>query len=274
MLCNKYLKKISSIIVIACLVFISLNGCYNHLAIKELNNKPDEQACLLMGKVIDNKSASIPVLIVAYSIQYSIKEKTQIIRVADSIFLSKPGPYTLYVTEGNYYVAAYKDFNQDAVFTKDDFAGIYGNSDIITVSKQLRTGLDINISSKPENKFHFPISFGPAEYGKNKKLGLGSGNITDLDNEIFSQKYSSMGMWSPTVFNNKIGANIYLLKKYDKTKIPILYIHGAGGSPRDFRSIVKYTSHNNYQAWFFHYPSGMKIEKISEMLTIDNKFYK
>ncbi|MCP3901920.1 MAG: alpha/beta hydrolase, partial [Desulfobacteraceae bacterium] len=70
----------------------------------------------------------------------------------------------------------------------------------------------------------------------------------------------------PTVFNNKIGANIYLLEKYDKTKIPILYIHGAGGSPRDFKPIVNNIDTNIYQAWFFHYPSGMKLEKTSEML--------
>jgi pimeloyl-ACP methyl ester carboxylesterase len=244
---------------------ILLNGCYVAPEVKKPDEALSKQSCLLMGKIIDHENASSPILIVAFSIQYSSDDQSQVIRIADSILLPESGQYALYVGEGSYYIAAYRDFNKDNVYTKDDFVGMYGHLETINISKQLIANLDITVSANSDNKFGFPISITPLN-NKAKNHGLENGYTTTLDHEIFSDKYGKMGMWSPDVFMEKAGADIYSLTKYDKKKVPVLFVHGVGGSPRDFRSIAKSINKKKYQAWFFHYPSGMRLEQASDIL--------
>jgi tetratricopeptide (TPR) repeat protein/uncharacterized alpha/beta hydrolase family protein len=75
-----------------------------------------------------------------------------------------------------------------------------------------------------------------------------------------------MGYWSPETFIKEVGVNVYALQKYNPKKIPILFIHGATGSPRDFQYIAQRIDPDRYQPWFFYYPSGVEIEKIADML--------
>ena len=157
--------------------------------------------------------------------------------------------------------------SKNLVYEGDDFAGWYGMHETVSVkSEQVVSGLDIAVSEKTEKSFGFPISIKASEYDDKKNYSLENEGVVDLDDKIFSRKYSSMGLWSPAEFIIKAGINIYSLEQYDKTKTPILYIHGAGGSPRDFNYLVKKINRDVYQPWFFYYPSGMKIEKISDIL--------
>ena len=94
------------------------------------------------------------------------------------------------------------------------------------------------VSDKAEKSFGFPISIKASEHEDKKNSSLENEGVVDLDDKIFSSKYSSMGLWSPAKFIIKAGINIYSLEPYDKSKTPILYIHGAGGSPRDFNYLA------------------------------------
>ena len=64
----------------------------------------------------------------------------------------------------------------------------------------------------------------------------------------------------------EVGAGVYFLKEYDSTKIPILFIHGISGSPQAWKPFFEKIDDKNFQAWFYHYPSGYKIEDITEAL--------
>jgi Tfp pilus assembly protein PilF/uncharacterized alpha/beta hydrolase family protein len=255
-------------ILFICHLVALIIGC-NYLELVEeqyLDDSP-KKSCVLMGEIKIKGRISRPVLVVAFSKQYSVRQKAQIIRVADSILLKRPGPYMLYVTEGEYNVAAFIDFNENLIYESDDFAGWYGMPDTAFVKSEPVIGsLDIVVSEKADKSFGFPISIKASEYEDKKKPSLANEGVVALDDKIFSRKYSSMGLWSPAKFMIEEGINIYSLKQYDKSKTPILYIHGAGGSPRDFDYLVKNINQEIYQPWFFYYPSGLKIEKISDIL--------
>ncbi|NNK85105.1 MAG: tetratricopeptide repeat protein, partial [Desulfobacterales bacterium] len=260
-------KSCISILFISSLIIV-INGC-NYLDLvgeKYLDDSP-KKSCVLMGEIKKQGRTFRPVLVVAFLKQYSFKQKAQIIKVADSVLLREPSPYMLHVTEGEYNVAAFIDFNENLLYESNDFAGWYGRPDTISVkSEQVLGGIDIVVSEKTDKSFGFPISKKAADYEKKKNPTLENEGVVDLDDKIFSRKYSSMGLWSPAEFIIKTGINIYSLEQYDKTKTPILYIHGAGGSPRDFKYLVKNINRDIYQPWVFYYPSGMKIEKISDIL--------
>ncbi|MEJ2543590.1 MAG: alpha/beta hydrolase [Calditrichaceae bacterium] len=64
----------------------------------------------------------------------------------------------------------------------------------------------------------------------------------------------------------QIGGNIYFLEPYDSGKIPIHFVHGAAGSPQNWRYFINHINQEKYQACFYYYPSGAPIEAISYLL--------
>jgi pimeloyl-ACP methyl ester carboxylesterase len=88
----------------------------------------------------------------------------------------------------------------------------------------------------------------------------------DLDEDVFSVTRGKKGYWAPRRFFHELGANIYGLENYDPAKIPILFVHGAAGSPQDWRYFVAHIDRTRYQPWFFYYPSGAPVPDMSELL--------
>lgn len=88
----------------------------------------------------------------------------------------------------------------------------------------------------------------------------------DLAEAAFSEARGRSGYWSPRKFLDELGADIYGPGEYDPTKTPILFVHGAAGSPQDWRYFVAHLDRSHYQPWFFYYPSGAPVSDMSELL--------
>ncbi len=88
----------------------------------------------------------------------------------------------------------------------------------------------------------------------------------DLDGEVFSATRGKRGYWSPRRFFHELGAGLYSLEDYDPAKTPILFVHGAAGSPQDWRYFVAHIDRARYQPWFFYYPSGAPVSAMSDLL--------
>jgi hypothetical protein len=58
------------------------------------------------------------------------------------------------------------------------------------------------------------------------------------------------------------GARIQVLEPYDTSRIPVLFIHGIGGTPRDFRAVIDALDRTRFQAWVFSYPPGARTRAI------------
>jgi pimeloyl-ACP methyl ester carboxylesterase len=93
-----------------------------------------------------------------------------------------------------------------------------------------------------------------------------AGAVVNLADDLFSEEIGAEGFWEPGSFFNKFGGNIYFMEKYDPNKIPILFIHGAGGTPRGWRYFVDHIDRTRYQPWFFYYPTGSRIDGMSYLL--------
>jgi pimeloyl-ACP methyl ester carboxylesterase len=63
-----------------------------------------------------------------------------------------------------------------------------------------------------------------------------------------------------------LGGNIYFLEAYDPNKIPILFIHGATGTPSGWQYFVDHIDRTRYQPWFFYYPTGLRINSMAYQL--------
>jgi pimeloyl-ACP methyl ester carboxylesterase len=70
----------------------------------------------------------------------------------------------------------------------------------------------------------------------------------------------------PWRFHRAAGAGIYFLDHHDDSKIPVLFIHGMYGSPRDFRFLVSRLDRTSFEPWFYYYASGDGLSSAAESL--------
>ncbi|MBW1891063.1 MAG: alpha/beta hydrolase [Deltaproteobacteria bacterium] len=89
----------------------------------------------------------------------------------------------------------------------------------------------------------------------------------DLDDELFSEENGIKGYWEPASFFKDIGGNIYFIEEYDPKKIPILFIHGAGDTPKGWKYFIDNIDRTRFQPWFFYYPSGTRIQSMAHLLS-------
>lgn len=93
-----------------------------------------------------------------------------------------------------------------------------------------------------------------------------AGAMLDLDALHFGAGQGERGYWAPMEFMRAHGANIYFLEPYDPGRTPVLLVHGAAGSPQDWRAFIDRLDRSRYQAWVAFYPSGASIELSAELL--------
>lgn len=228
---------------------------------EDIKQTSPEKCGVLMGKIISNTQRTKPLVVVAYSERYSKN------RIADYTVLFNPGPYMLYVPEGTYDIVVFEDADGDFLCERGEFLDRFESNGSVSVEAGQVVGkLDIIITDTGNKHFDYPISLEiPSDTGSKLKT-LVTGGTVDLESEMFSRKYGAIGLWSPSKFVNAVGGSIYALEKYDSSKIPILFVHGSGGTPRDWKYFAGNIDRNRYQPWFFYYPTGLRLKTLSDLL--------
>jgi len=83
--------------------------------------------------------------------------------------------------------------------------------------------------------------------------------VVPLADERFSPASADIGMWEPIGFMKSGRAGIFFLEPYDPTRTPVLFVHGMGGGPRDFQTLVGALDRQRFQPWVLAYPSGLDL---------------
>jgi pimeloyl-ACP methyl ester carboxylesterase len=56
-----------------------------------------------------------------------------------------------------------------------------------------------------------------------------------------------------------VGWGVYFLEEYDPEKIPVLFVHGALGTPRDFEYLIRHLDRQHFQPWLLYYPTALDL---------------
>lgn len=99
-----------------------------------------------------------------------------------------------------------------------------------------------------------------------KVLSISLGDIADIDDPRFTPELGSKGLWAPLDFATEIGTGVFFLEPYDPGRIPVLFVSGAGGYPREWKSFVQHLDRKVYQPWVFLYPSGARLANSAQLL--------
>ncbi len=237
---------------------VAVGGCT--LANLREEVKTFQTSTVLVGRVDSPSGWRGPVIVAAYARQSGR------VSIAHQTLLHEPGGYELIVPEGEYEVFAFGDINDNGVFDAGEPAGEYtGVAPIIGGNTEVIGGLNLVLNAPPLAGVAFPVgtSFDtPAAPHHSTQAGA----LADLDQPIFSAENGAHGYWAPLEFFKLAGGNVYFLEPYDPNRTPILFVHGAGGSPQDWRYFFDHIDRSRYQPWFFYYPSGSRLDSMANLL--------
>jgi len=246
-------------IFIFCTVII-LSGCGTFRDLKR-ESAEIEQTYGLAGKITRPSAPRGSVIVMLYSLKEGKNE------IVEYTIATDTGNFTFYKPNGTYYLAAFEDLNHNFSHDPGEPAGYFGAPDTIVLPPKERasTGKNelLNLDIRLKNTDLFLSGF-PATVDAQKishSTFVKFGQITTLDDKIFAHENGSTGYWKPLTFLRDFGVGVYFLEPYDPNKIPVLFIHGALGSPEGWKTMVEQMDRTKFQPWFYYYPSGVRLDK-------------
>ena len=91
------------------------------------------------------------------------------------------------------------------------------------------------------------------------------GTLRTLDDPIFSPRMATLGLYRPAEFLERAPMMFYALEEDVGYKVPVVFVHGIDGSPRDFAPMLARLDRTRYKAWFFYYPTGQELSHVAAM---------
>jgi len=175
--------------------------------------------------------------------------------------------YALFApVEHAYCLMAFQDINNNGLFDQTEPAVSTCDATPLALSRNQRNlRIDLTLSTDQQ----IPPQMAkvcPVKEATPSKLRLIVGDIADFNRPEFGPEFAHKGMWAPVDFLREAGIGIYFLEPYDPRKIPVLFINGAVGSPLDWRHFYQRMDTSRYQAWFYFYPSGLPLKRLTETL--------
>lgn len=228
-----------------------LGGCT--LAKLNEQTRAFEASTVLVGRVEPGTVGPAPVVVGAYA-----QEGPSRWRVEHQVRLHEPGAYELIVPRGAYTLWAFADLNGNGLHDPGEPSARQGDgAPLHTGQAPLLMGLDMVLSHQ-----------GPTvpRLAPAPTLSTQAGALASLDAPELSAIQGQAGYWQPVDFFRAQGGNVLFLQPYDPAKIPVLFVHGAVGSPQDWRALIQQLDHQHYQPWVFFYPSGAPAESMANLL--------
>ncbi len=232
---------------------------------ENLKNSAPENCLLVTGTISGDLVKGVPLAVVAVA-RWESEDK-----MAGYTVLPSPGPYYLYLPEGRYQITVFTDLSENSDHDRDELIGRREKSVPLVVEKAksvngMIRGVDISIGpdrpriSKVPFDLETPLMKIPKESGN-----IPSGVITTLDDERFDEENGYLGLYQPAVYLERVNNFFYMEEEYDPGKIPVIFVHGTHGTPKDWSYIVEGLDRKRFQPWFFYYPSGLRLETVAEI---------
>ncbi len=178
-------------------------------------------------------------------------------RLAHQVRLHEPGGYELIVPHGSYRLFAFDDRNGNGLHDPGEPAATLPDEVVAVPGQSIVAGLDLTLDGAA---VAVPRVAAAGPYSTQ------AGAIADLDLPAFSAERGVQGYWQPMVFFRSQGGNVYFLEPYAPDKTPVLFVHGAVGSPQDWRLQIDRLDRTRFQPWVYFYPSGAPVDSMASLL--------
>jgi len=226
-----------------------------------LKHMIDRDLFYVIGRTIDPAElhADRRMAIAAYSSKFKTNERV------DTMFFSGAGThYGLSLPEGDYRLVVFADLDNSGGFDHNEVVGQRTlHLDSVAEPEKIRTQIDITLSQAKKREWVVSIP-APSEVASRDSLFYPASTIRSLDDPLFDERIATLGMYDPASFLEKAPTMFYALNEDAAYKIPVVFVHGIGGTPRTFAPLVKDLDRERFKPWFFYYPSGGDLDHLSE----------
>jgi len=222
----------------------------------------------LRGTVRTEEPSSSPLVVVLLRIDGESYE------LVDSFTVAGAGRWRfVFRGTGTYWLGAFEDLNADGNY--DDEPALGGEAaPTFEISRSRREdGIELVIPADGRFNVEGPVDIAELQARSSRdqeRATLGQltvlGDVVELDDPRFSQENGEKGVWYPVDFVFDVGPGIYFLEEYDPDKIPVLFVHGMTGYPREFEVLAAGLDRQRFQPWFYFYPSGSFLANVSDHL--------
>jgi pimeloyl-ACP methyl ester carboxylesterase len=164
-------------------------------------------------------------------------------------------------------VIAFQDLDSDLVWDPGEPVGSLRDAAPVTTSPRqvlLAPEIRLRAGASPPAGYLLDLRGAGAEDGSDLRLALGE--LASLDEPRFAPERGEDAMWTSLAAMRSTGFGLYLLQPYDPQRIPVVFVHGIAGTPRDFKDVIAALDTGRFQAWVFQYPSGLRLAFSAEML--------
>jgi len=249
-----------------------LNGCGNFRRLSADLKVLDEEY-RIHGRILNADDYKVPVRAVVLEWDRASNR----IDSGDRVDLSTGGAFIFSVKNpARQFVAAFADSNknnrydtgeplwfhgegkgeaQAVNFDSTRRAEVRGSLSVAPLPDGLRHAIDKTLAGRTVEQ---------AVSGHGVRLSLGE--IAKLDDPRFASTRGEDGLWTPATTAVTTGFGIYFLEPYDVARTPVLFVHGAAGSPQDWRYAMERIDLRRFQPWFVFYPSGFRLEDCASSL--------
>jgi pimeloyl-ACP methyl ester carboxylesterase len=193
--------------------------------------------------------------------------------IVDHYVLERPGAWYFVVTPGTYSLGAFSDRNDDLRYEPGEPVVISAQQLELGAGARVDAG-GLTISSDARRDLPGEIDLSTLHVRSNHdqttaSLGLVSavGDVADLSDPRFDFSHGDEGMLKPFDFILNSRPGVYFLQQYDAGKVPVLFVHGYTGTPRDFEPLIARLDRSRFQPWVYFYPTGADIDAVAEHLS-------
>lgn len=237
----------------------SLENAFQNQPRLELLRELSPEGCFrLEGNLVLSKQQDTPLLAIAVSRRYGEEE----VVVARELVVGIPF-YDVFIPEGEYDLFFFADLDRNGSFESHELVGQTAPDHPVSITAD-RTEDGFTVEGpKVGIDFNRPrVSDFPLQIKATSRTFI----FDSLDNDFFNPRYGQMGLYRPTALITHTQGFFFGLEKYDPRKAQVIFVHGIGGTPRDWKFIVEGMDRTRFQAWFFYYPSGLPLEKLGSLL--------
>lgn len=224
---------------------------------------PLTNAAYLTGRVDHESPAPSRMAVVVYS------ERRGKMWINRYKLFNQSGEFRFAVRPGTYQVAAFEDKDNDFIYDPGEEAAVRFKDPIrITLtSAQMVSDINLRISRETSERLDIPVNLSIVAKGEGTtRQQTRLGQVVTLDDPLFDDQSGSQGLWEFTTFMKKVKGGLFFLEPYSPDKIPVLFVHGYTGTPRDFNYIAEKIDRKKFQPWFYFYPSAPRISMAANYL--------
>lgn len=229
---------------------------------KNLKHLIDHQTFYIVGQAEDKgcECHELPMAVAAFATDTGTYE------LVDTMsFSSADTHFGLNLPEGHYDLLVFADFNDNQQFASDE---VIGNTKIKIDQNIAPDNVisDVVISLGAKTRAPMDASFAVRQSTDlQQSLFYPGGTLRDLHDPLFDSGMATLGMYDPAAFLEQAPTMFYALEEELSYKVPVIFVHGIGGSAREFEAIIDQLDRTLYKPWFFYYPSGGDLHQLSEL---------